>query len=310
MPMISFSQYKWDVGVQVGAGNYIGDIGGGAGPARHYIADMKMGETRTGDGLFVRYKMFPSLSIQGGFAYTHVQGSDKDSPYENRRDRNLDFQDNIQEINLLAQYYFFEINDLGHTYRYRNDFRAYAGIGVAGFHFNPLSLTEPPGYGNTPVALEPLQTEGHGYSLYGFAIPAQIGFYFTIEKRYRIGWDITYRTTFTDEIDDVHGNYVDPATLPGGANGKSAAFADRTGEVTSNPAILNNYGWLKTGEGLTNQPGGHANVRGYNDKNDDYLTTTINFSYALRGKSTYYKSHYGSIFKGKKYKKRKFRAKF
>ncbi len=50
--------------------------------------------------------------------------------------------------------------------------------------------------------------------------------------------------------------------------------------------------------------------RGDPSHNDSYMTTSIYYSYVLRGKSSFYKSKYGSVFKRSKYKKRKIRAKF
>jgi hypothetical protein len=285
VPFISDAQYKWDIGFKTGAANYLGDIGGGKGTRRNFVADMKLGETRGAGGIFARYKLLPKVSIQGGFDYGHIQGDDKLSANPARNHRNLNFSNNIFELNVMGQYCFYEINDLGHAYTYRNGFKAYAGIGIAGFHHNPKTL-------DGGVALQPLETENVNYSLFQFSIPAQLGFYFTVNKRYRLGWDITWRTTFTDYLDDVSSKYPNPKDI-----GPIAwSYSNRSNSLPITQADKNNY-----------MPG---SKRGDASHKDSYILTTFNFSYALRGKSTFYKSHYGSVFKGKKYKKRKFRAKF
>ena len=289
LPYITNAQYKWDFGVKLGGANYLGDIGGGAGTRRNIVPDMKLGESSIASGAFARLKLHPKFSVQMGIDYGHIQGNDALSTNPARHDRNLNFKNNIFEANAIAQFFFYEINDLGHTYRYRNDFRAYIGLGVAAFHHNPKTL-------DGGVALQPLETEGVSYSLYDMAIPAQIGCYFTVNKRYRIGWDLTWRTTFTDYLDDVSGRYANPAVIGPAA----AALADRTNSLNISQAEKNNYGWFE----------GKGNKRGDPTHNDSYIFSTINVSYAIRGKSTFYRSNYGSIFKGKKYKKRKFRAKF
>ncbi|HXC04564.1 MAG TPA: DUF6089 family protein [Bacteroidia bacterium] len=289
LPFISEAQYKWDIGVKLGAANYLGDIGGGITTRRNFVPDMKMGETRFAGGGFARLKVHPKASVQFGLEYGHIMGDDKLSANPARHDRNLNFKNNIFEANVMGQFFFYEINDLGHTYRYRNDFRAYIGLGVAGFHHNPKTL-------DGGIPLQPLMTEGVDYSLFQIAIPAQLGCYFTIDKKYRIGWDITWRTTFTDYLDDVSGHYVNPATL----TPQAAALADRTNELNVSQAVKNQYGWYE----------GKGNKRGDPTHKDSYIFSTINVSYALRGKSSFYRSNYGSLFKGKKYKKRKFRAKF
>jgi len=302
IPLFSISllcnaQYKWDVGGKLGCSNYLGDIGGGTGTRRNFVPDMKMPETRFAGGLFVRYRVHPKVSVQGGFDYVHIEGKDALTPNLNRKYRNLTFYNNIFEVNVLAQYYFYEINDLGHTYRYRNDFKAYLGLGAAGFYHDPHALDG--------TDLYPLHTELNTYSHFGFAIPYQIGFYFTVNKRYRIGWDLTMRQTFTDYLDDVSGNYPTSKEYikSGGTQYNYDHYVDPTTQLNISQAWKNNYG----------DPHSHSeapNKRGQSNHTDSYLSSTINFSYALRGKSTFYKSTYGSIFKGKKYKKRKFRAKF
>jgi hypothetical protein len=285
LPFFVSAQYKWDLGIKTGAANYLGDIGGGLGTRRNFVPDMKLGETRGAAGAFARMKIRPKISVQFSFDYAHIQGDDKLSANPARNHRNLNFKNNIFEASVMGQYCFYEINDLGHAYNYRNGFHAYVGIGLAAYHHNPKTL-------DGGVALQPLETEGVSYSLFQISIPAQAGFYFTINKRYRIGWDLNWRTTFTDYLDDVSTKYPTLKQI-----GPDAMFySNRTNTLSISQADKNNY-----------LPG---SKRGDPTHKDSYLTSTINFSYALRGKSTFYKSHYGSLFKGKKYKKRKFRAKF
>ncbi len=283
--------------------NYLGDIGGGASTRKDFVSDMKLGTTRMAGGGFARLKLMPRISIQGGFDYGHIEGDDKLSANPERQHRNLNFKNNIFEMNVIAQYFFINMTDLGHTYSYRNDFRAYIGLGIAGYHDNPKTL-------DGGIPLQPLQTEGVNYSLWGVSVPAQVGCYFTINKRYRIGWDMTWRTTFTDYLDDVSGKYANPKVI----GTTAAALADRTNELYPNPtvaqlAIEANYGWQKviSKDGVVSYQG---QKRGDPTHKDSYIFSTFNASYALRGKSSFYRSRYGGVFKGHKYKKRKFRAKF
>jgi hypothetical protein len=285
LPVFASAQYKWDLGIKTGAANYLGEIGGGKGTRRNFVPDMKLGETRGAAGAFARMKVRPKISFQFSFDYAHIQGDDKLTANPARNHRNLNFKNNIYEVSAMGQYCFYEVNDLGHSYNYRNAFHTYVGLGIAAFHHNPKTL-------DGGVALQPLQTEGVSYSLFQISIPAQAGFYFTVNKRYRIGWDLNWRTTFTDYLDDVSTRY--PTLKQIGPD--AMVYSNRTNSLPISQADKNNY-----------SPG---NKRGDPTHKDSYLTSTINFSYALRGKSTFYKSHYGSLFKGKKYKKRKFRAKF
>lgn len=298
---LAFSQYKWDVGVQLGAGNYLGEIGGKEKTRRDFILDLKLSQTRSALGGFARYKLNPDVYLRGALGWYRISGKDVLSTNEGRRGRNLSFRNDIYEASITGQYMFYDVADLGKTYRYQNDFKAYVFTGVAGFYHNPKAT-----YNGSWVALAPLHTEGQGlvdgapkpYGNFQFSIPAGVGFYFTISKIYRIGWEINWRTTFTDYLDDVSTNYADPSLL----GSQTAILANRNPE-------LGNYDPQTDGIAYSGNytPG---SKRGDPTHNDSYLSTTINASYALKGRSKFAKSKYKSYFKGKKYTKRTIRAKF
>lgn len=290
MPVLAHAQYLWDYGVQAGASNYLGEMGGKAKTRRNFVSDMKLSKTQMTAGAFVRYKFSPLISAKLAGNWVRIEGADNKSTNRGRVGRNLSFQNNIFELELTGQVFFYEVPDLGHTYRYRNDFKMYAFAGVSGFYHSPRAH-----YNGTWVPLQPLQTEGVHYSRINVAIPLGIGLFFTIEKRHRIGWEFNWRTTFTDYLDDVSTVYADPATL---TSAESIALANRRNE-------LGDYAGAPDPIYYT---AGHK--RGDPSHKDSYLSTSLYYSYVLRGRSSFYKSKYGSIFKHGKYKKRKIRAKF
>lgn len=290
LPLLSEAQYLWDFGGQAGASNYLGEMGGKEKTRRDFVADMKLSKTEFTLGGFARYKLNPLISTQLAVNWVRIEGADYKSSNPGRVGRNLSFQNNIIEAALTGQVYFYDVPDLGHTYRYRNDFKMYAFAGVAGFYHNPRTH-----YNGEWVDLQPLETEGVHYSRVGVAIPVGLGLYFTINKRHRIGWEFDWRTTFTDYLDDVSTTYADPSTL---SSEEAIALANRRNELGNKAGVPapNNY-----------NPG---SKRGDPTHNDSYLSTSVYYSYVLRGRSSFYRSKYGSIFKHKKYKKRKIRAKF
>lgn len=287
-PSLAFSQYYWEIGGQVGASNYLGEMGGEEETRKDFVADLKFNQTRYAVGGFARYKAGQSISVKAGLNYIRIQGADSLSSNPGRVTRNLSFRNDIFELTATAQYFFYEINDLGRTYRYRNDFRIYGFAGITGFYHNPKT-----NFNGQWTALQPLKTEGQvePYSKLGVGIPMGVGLYFTIEKRHRIGWELNWTKTFTDYLDDVSTTYAehsDPVV---------ADIANRTDELSNPPAHPDNY-----------IPG---SKRGDPTHKDNYMYSTLSYSYVLRGKSSFYKSRYSSsVFKGKKYKKRKKRAKF
>lgn len=290
---ITKAQWLWDYGVSVGVSNYLGDIGGKEKTRRDFVADMKMAKTRWNVGGFARYKVHQKVSVKLALDYLRLEGDDKLSSNPARNARNLNFKNDMFDLELTGQVFFFEDNDLGNTYRYKNGFRAYFFAGVGGFYSNPKTLD-----GN--VKLRPLQTEGHSYSPVGVCIPAGVGFYFTIHKKHRIGYELNYRTTFTDYLDDVSGNYADPSTQ----SPESAALGNRTGELSGlDPVFIRNFGY--------DSNNGVGNKRGDKTHKDGYMTMSLSYSYVLRGKSSFYRGRYGHFFGKRRHGRvRKIRAKF
>lgn len=287
---ITKAQWLWDYGFALGVSNYLGDIGGKEKTRRDFVADMKMAKTRWNVGGFVRYKVHPKVSVKLALDYLRIEGDDKLSSNPARNARNLNFKNDMFDLAVTGQVFFYEDNDLGNTYRYRNGFRAYFFAGVGAFYSNPKTL-------DGGVALRPLHTEGVSYSPVGINIPAGIGFYFTFHKKHRIGYELNYRTTFTDYLDDISGNYPDDPSMSGDPN-----LSLRTPELgvtitDENAGLYQSHDW--------------GQKRGDKTHKDAYMTMSLSYSYVLRGKSSFYRGRYGHFFgKHRRGKVRKIRAKF
>lgn len=305
-PALVKAQYYWDFGGGVGVANILGDIGGNQLPRRDFVSDIKFQETRQSASGFARYKLSPMFSIKGALNYNCLRGADSLSSYAPRHYRNLDFRNNTWEAAATCEFFFYEVNDLGHTYRYKDNFRAYVAAGIGAMYHNPKAY-----YQGEWVALRPLETENYHYTKVTMTLPLEVGFYFTVNKHYRIGWYLDWRTTFTDYLDDVSTSYPNPADL---GSPLAVALSDRTDHAAANawgaangsPGLGNSYGY-----GSYVVDGNvHLNQRGEQIHNDSFISSNVEFSYVIRGKSSLYRSHYSSLFKGKKYKHRKVRAKF
>lgn len=286
------AQWLWDYGFQLGVSNYLGDIGGKEKTRRDFVADMKLSKTRWNAGAFARYKWRPKLSAKLAFDYLRIEGDDKLSSNPARNARNLNFRNDMFDLALTGEYFFYEDNDLGNTYRYRNGFRAYIFAGVGGFYSNPKAYKD-----GQWVKLRPLHTEGVKYKALGVNIPMGLGFYFTIHKKHRIGYEMNYRMTFTDYIDDISGNYPDDPSVSG-----DPTLTRRIDELGGTSAFQNKGVYYSHNWG---------NKRGDKSHKDGYMTMNISYSYVIRGKSSFYRGRYGHFF-GKRSgrKMRKIRAKF
>jgi len=289
---ITKAQWLWDYGFAVGASNYLGDIGGKEKTRRDFISDLKFAKTRWNVGGFARYKVHKKLSVKLALDYLRIEGDDKLSTNPARNARNLNFRNDMLDLALTGQVFFYEDNDLGNTYRYKNGFRAYFFAGVGAYYSNPKANVN-----GSYVKLRSLHTEGVSYSPIGINIPMGVGFYFTIHKKHRVGYEINYRTTFTDYLDDISGNYPDDPSQSG-----DPSLSLRTPELgvvvtKENAGLYNSHDW--------------GQKRGDKTHKDSYMTMNLTYSYVLRGKSSFYRGRYGNFFNNKRRGKvRHIRAKF
>lgn len=288
------AQWIWDFGVTVGASNYLGDIGGKEKTRRDFVSDIKLAKTRWNTGGFARYKWRPKTSLKLAVDYIRLEGDDKLSTNPGRRFRNFNFRNDIVDVGFTAEYFFYENNDLGNTYRYRNGFRAYLFGGLGVFYSNPKTL-----YNGTWVALQPYANEGYKYRKMVANIPMGVGFYFTFNKKHRIGYEINYRKTFTDYIDDISGQY--PSSPP--PTGFEQGLVLRTPELqTTDPQLV------ASDKGAFDSHYWGAK-RGDSKHKDAYVAMSFTYSYVIRGKSSFYRTRNTGFF-SKKRKMRKIRAKF
>lgn len=306
------AQYQWDYGIKLGAANYLGDIGGKDLPRQDFIWDMHLGQTRWATGAYGRYKFSKRLAVAVNFDYMQIQDADLYSTYVPRRGRNLNFRNRMFEMGGRLEVTLWYDNDVGNRGYYNPDYKLYAFGGVAGYYSNPqarlvydgTNLDDPgdlvPGdyVDNTWYTLRPLQTEGVNYSAFGVAIPAGLGMYFTFNKEWRVGWELSWRTTFTDYLDDVSTSYVlptpeDPENYDLALDLQSQTYQDLITELNKDlpdgqgPMTVQDHGY----QGGVSNP----SIRGYNTHNDSYITTQLTVGKVVRGRSKFYKSKYSWV---------------
>lgn len=285
------AQYKWEYGIMLGGSNYLGDIGGKFDTRRDFVWDMHLNQTRFAGSLYGRYTFSRRFSVNANLNYIRIQDADRLTTNPARRARNLNFRNQIWELGARAELTVFYDNDVGGRGYYNPDFRFYVFGGVSAFIHNPQGQIFDQGelqYGGEWFNLQPWQTEGVDYSTFGVAIPAGVGLYFTFDKIWRVGWELSWRTTFTDYIDDISTNYVDPQSLP---EAQAIEFASQTyGALISeinNPAS-------GSVEDHRYQSAPHPAVkRGDPTNNDSFITTQLSLGRVIRGKSSFYKKKYG-----------------
>lgn len=313
----ALAQFNWDFGVSLGPSNYLGDVGSGGDAKKlgktsfNSFGNVQWNETKFNLGGYARYRVHPKVAIRGSVANIRIKGDDKFAASVGRKARNLSFRNDILETSITGEYYFYQSIDMSKSKRTglksgwggggnRKDFSAYVFTGVAGIYTNPKAQ-----YNGSWVKLQPLQTEGVKYSKFAVAVPMGVGVLYTVNRKWKFGFELNYRQTFSDYLDDVSTVYKDPTTF---TNPTALALSNRRGELTD-PALpkVENYGYQfdeKTKTWI-------AQRRGDSKQDDSYLTATFTVGLVLKGKNSFYKSKYGYVTKGKrKFKKRRGRAKF
>jgi hypothetical protein len=120
--------------------------------------------------------------------------------------RNLSFRNDIKELSFTGIFDLFENRQ---SFQKRPDYTPYGFLGLAAIYHNPRTL-----YNGSWVALQPLQTElVKPYSSLQVVIPMGLGFRYKLDKQWDIAFEIGWRWTFTDYLDDVSGNYVDKGRI-------------------------------------------------------------------------------------------------
>ncbi|MEP7110083.1 MAG: hypothetical protein ABI760_18960 [Ferruginibacter sp.] len=221
--IIGNDNVKTEIGLNFGPTFFLGDLGGHRGKGTTFIKDLNLQLTRVMKGAFVIFYPTDWFGVRVAAQYTFVEGRDElintdgeDELY--RKQRNLDFKSNMFEAYAAAEIYpFMLLNKRDEDYNPR--FRPYVFIGAGMFRYNPKgSITDQNG-NVTWHELQPLRTEGQGfeeyplrkpYSLTQLNIPLGGGMKYLVSKKINISLELLYRKTFTDYIDDLSTDYVDP----------------------------------------------------------------------------------------------------
>ena len=211
----------FEVGGSLNAFNSFTDIGGKKGIGGKFTKDLIMGTTKMGGGVYFSalYKNAIALRLEGAFgkleANDDVLAGVTDIAKE-RFNRNLNFRTSITEVSLVTEWHplFLFITWEGKDVEPPR-YSPYILAGVGFFSFNPQGQL-----GNRWVDLQPLRTEGQGFSEYPdrkvyklqqMSIPLGIGIKYELTPLLNVRGEFVYRKLFTDYLDDVSTSYIDPA---------------------------------------------------------------------------------------------------
>jgi hypothetical protein len=227
----------WEAGINVGPSFFLGDLGGNAGKGTRFLKDVNLQFTNIMKGLFVA--AYPNdwlgfrLAVQAGKleaddAVIDTKGVDELW----RKQRNLDFKSNITEAYLGIE--VFPLMIFPGIAENSPRMRPYGVIGIGIFHFNPQGSLMDANGNKTWYDLHPLHTEGQGwaeypdkkeYSLTQYNIPLGAGIKYFLSDRFNVSTEVLYRKSFTDYIDDVSTDVIDPNLFSKYLSASDAAIA-------------------------------------------------------------------------------------
>jgi hypothetical protein len=273
-------RYKYELVLNIGASNFLGDVGGANQIGTHFVKDLNYSLTRDMFGFGVRYKTNRYWAAKADLVYAQVNGDDKLTKEPFRNNRNLNFKSPIVELSIRFEAYFTKEQG-GHLYRLKNvhgmkrkDIQAYFFGGIGGFWFNPKGKYID---GNW-YALRPLGTEGQGlpggpkaYSPVSVCIPMGLGMKYGIDQKWSIGLEYGLRYTFTDYIDDVSGRYYDNNKIRAARGPIAAYFAD--------PSLANYPTSLPHTPDVNQTAAGQE--RGNPRYKDAYMFLSVNVNYKI-----------------------------
>jgi len=228
LPLFLFAQnsivQEGEFGIGIGVGHYFGDLNTRA----------KLNRPKPAAGIFFRKNFGNYIAMRIAGSFTQLGYSDVYNTHnEYMHRRNLSFNTNVWELGLQGDFNFYRFLPGEPDFR----FTPYVTFGVSAFNYDPYAYLNGDKY-----FLRQLGTEGQAidslhrkpYSSMAIAFPFGVGLKYSINDRINIGFEVVYRFSNTDYLDDVSTTYVDPALFPPNPDGSlSTAYllSDRSYET-------------------------------------------------------------------------------
>ncbi len=168
-----------EIGLLVGGSNYIGDVG-----PTTYIDPISYGTYSY--GILYRNNFSDRFSVRTQISSSDIKSSDlMDNSPEYRKLRGKSFENTVQEITLAIDFNFTEFDVQEDKFQ----FSPYVSTGLSyfryyGIHY-PLGQTTAQSYGKSS----------------DFAIPITVGIKSKVLKTFVLGFEVTARHTFTENLD-------------------------------------------------------------------------------------------------------------
>lgn len=229
----NWAMNKKEISIGLGATSFLGDLGGANQIGTDYsLKDIDFNSTHVGGSLSYRYRFHPYYATSTMVNLGMLRGNDALTSEQFRNMRNLNFRSFFVMLSQRFEIIVLANEKIGRRYNIPglkgftdHNEQLYLIAGIGAMYYNPKSM-----YQGGWVTLHDKHTEGQGlpggpaeYKRITMTVPLGVGFRMGINRMWRIGLEATYVKTFSDYIDDVHGEYYDPAII-GATYGPQAAY--------------------------------------------------------------------------------------
>lgn len=244
-----------EFGITAGAAHYFGDI--------NTRASLK--RPKPALGIFFRKQFGNYIGVRLAAHYAQLGFSDQYSSNSYQQTRNLSFNTNIWELGVQGDFNFFKFvpGNPDHA------FTPYVTLGLGFFSYDPYAYLN-----GEKVFLRPLGTEGQNvgylgrkpYSTISYCIPFGAGVKYNISPKVNFSFELAYRFTGTDYIDDVSTTYAGAANFPdvNGAPSVANLLQDRSYEIDKNFIL-----------------GVQGRQRGFSKQKDSYIIAEVGLSFNI-----------------------------
>lgn len=277
---------KFEIGLGIGPIFFLGDLGGNYGKGTYFVKDVNFPVTKLQKGFFINYYPQEWLGFRVALNHGELEGADslikeKGGAEISRLNRNLWFRTKVVEAYGAVEIYptvFFEQYE-----GLQGKVRPYGIIGVGMFKFNPQTQYVSPNGNKRWVDLEPLRIEGQGmeeypdrprYKLMQLEIPIGGGVKWYVKENMYLGFEILHRKTFTDYVDDLSQDYIDPKLYSKYLAPEDAAVARQVQDRKISTGLL------------SSAPTFVGEQRGNPKRNDSFFSSIVRFGWRLFDNST------------------------
>jgi hypothetical protein len=179
-------------------------------------------------GFFARKQFGNYVALRLGGNYAVVGYADQFSKVEFQRRRNLNFESTIWEGAVQGDFNFFRFVPGDRSY----PFTPYATFGIGIFKYDPYTYMA-----GVKYYLRELGTEGQGSAAYperkpykstAICFPFGMGMKYNLFRNINLAFEIVYRYTNTDYLDDVSLTYAGNAVFSPSTPGPAYLLQDRS----------------------------------------------------------------------------------